>query len=123
MGEVEKILGEKRVSFNKKYDDPYRLLAAHILGYYDLDSVYAIYTNKECVKHLILAEARRLDIAGPFLDCIDQCVIAGDCKRSKNKALNELGEFYYQNLDLARLRKSLVLVANELGIDLANYTV
>lgn len=57
-----------------------------------------------------------MDIGGAFLDCIDQEVIAKDHLRQKNVYLKKLGEFYYSELDLVRLRREIKIFANELNI-------
>lgn len=59
-----------------------------------------------------------MDIGGAFLDCIDQEIISNDRLRQKNARLKKLGEFYYEQLDLPRLRTQIRKFAAELHIDL-----
>lgn len=55
-----------------------------------------------------------LDINGIFLDCIDQEIISNDSLRTKNAQLKRLGEFYFENLDIPRLRKEIENFISEL---------
>lgn len=108
----------ERNIFNKRYDDPYRVLAAHIVAVYSPIAIRRILTNSSYVKALISKEARQMDISGTFLDCIDQEIISNDRLRQKNVYLKQLGHFYYSQLDLARLRKEIEMFVDELGIKL-----
>lgn len=112
MGRVD----EKRIILNRTYDDPYRVLAAHLVAYWPPSTVRRVLTNNSFVKSIINNEARLMDISGAFLDCIDQEVIANDHLRQKNAYLKKLGEFYYSELDLPRLRFEIRRFANELGV-------
>jgi len=59
-----------------------------------------------------------MDISGAFLDCIDQEVISNDHLRQKNAYLKKLGEFYFSQLDLIRLRRQIRIFANELHVEI-----
>lgn len=112
-------LDEKRIVFNKSYDDPYRVLATHIVAVWQPAAVKRIMTNNSFVKSIINNEARLMDISGIFLDCIDQEIIKNDHLRQKNAYLKKLGEYYYSELDLPRLRKEIQRFADELGVDIS----
>lgn len=112
MGRID----EKRIILNRTYDDPYRVLAAHLVAYWPPSTVRRVLTNNSFVKSIINNEARLMDISGAFLDCIDQEVIANDHLRQKNAYLKKLGEFYYSELDLPRLRTEIRRFADELGV-------
>lgn len=107
---------EKRIILNRVYDDPYRVLAAHIVAYWPPSTVKRVLTNNSFVKSVINNEARLMDISGAFLDCIDQEVITNDHLRKKNYYLKKLGEFYYSELDLPRLRTEIRRFAEELDV-------
>lgn len=109
-------IDEKRVILNRPYDDPYRVLAAHIVSYWPPSTVRRVLENNSFVKSAINNEARLLDISGTFLDCIDQEVITNDRLRQKNYYLKKLGEFYYSELDLPRLRNEIRRFAEDLGV-------
>ena len=73
-------------------------------------------TNSSFVKSIIIKEAKQMDIGGAFLDCIDQEIISNDRLRQKNVYLKKLGEFYYSELNLFRLRKEIKRFALELNV-------
>lgn len=108
----------KRLVFNRPYDDPYRVLAAHLVSVCSPRTLQRILSNSSFVKAVIVKEAKQIDIGGIFLDCIDQEIIDNDKLRQKNARLKMLGEFYYSQLDLPRLRSEIRKFADELGIKL-----
>ena len=108
----------KRIVFNRAYDDPYRVLAAHLVSLYTPRTLQRVLTNSSFVKAVVVKEARQLDIGGIFLNCIDQEIIDNDKLRQKNARLKTLGEFYYSQLDLPRLRSEIRKFADELGVKL-----
>lgn len=105
-----------QITKNKEYDNPYRLLAAYIVTTFSVISVKRILASSSFVKSLIIHEAKTMDIGGAFLDCIDQEVVANDRVRGKNAYLKVLGEYYFSELDLERLRKEIRRFADELGV-------
>lgn len=88
------------------------------MSLYSPRTLQRILSNSSFVKAVIINEARQLDIAGIFLDCIDQEIIDNDKLRQKNARLKVLGEFYYSQLDLPRLRSEIRKFADELGVKL-----
>ena len=109
---------KKRITFNRPYDDPYRVLAAHIVSNYSPRMVKKVMSSSSYIKSIILQEAKQMDISGAFLDCIDQEVLANDHLRRKNAYLKKLGEFYYSELNVLRLRLEIKRFAEELNIKL-----
>lgn len=63
-----------------------------------------------------------MDIGGAFLDCIDQEIISNDRLRQKNVYLKQLGEFYYSELNLLRLRREIKRFAIELNVKIPGIT-
>lgn len=106
-----------RIDFKQPYDDPYRVLAARIVSIYNDHEIKRILESSPYIKSLILNEARLMDIKGCFLDCIDQEVISNDRVRKKNAHLKRLGEFYYSELDIPRLRNEIKKFIAELESD------
>lgn len=109
---------KKRITFNRPYDDPYRVLAAHIVSVYSERAIKKIMSSSSYIKSIVLQEAKQMDISGAFLDCIDQEVLANDHLRRKNAYLKKLGEFYYSELNVLRLRLEIKRFAEELGVKL-----
>lgn len=103
---------------HKNYDDPYRVLAAHLVSVFSPNLLKRILTNTAYIKSLIINEAKTIDVSGIFLDCVDQEIIANDMIRKKNVYFKKVGEFYYSMLDIERLRKEIRRFAEELGVNL-----
>lgn len=103
---------------HQEYDNPYRVLAAYIVSTFSLIAIKRVLTNTSYIKSLITYEAKNMDMSGAFIDCIDQEIVANDRIRRKNVYLKQLGEFYYSELDVERLRKEIRRFADELGVNL-----
>lgn len=101
---------------HKEYDNPYRVLAAHIVSVFSVPVIKRIVENPSFVRSLIIHEIKNMDIKGAFLDCIDQEIISQDRLRKKNVYLKQLGEFYYSELDFERLEKEIRRFADECGV-------
>lgn len=102
----------------QEYDNPYRVLAAHIVSVFSVPNIKRVLTSTSYIKSLITQEAKSMDISGAFLDCIDQEIIANDMIRKKNVYMKKLGEFYFSELDVERLRREIRRFADELGLSL-----
>ena len=100
----------------QEYDNPYRILAAHIVSVFSVPNIKRALTSSSYIKSLIVHEAKTMDVSGAFIDCIDQEIISNDRIRKKNEQMRQLGEFYFSQLDLARLRKEIRRFADELGV-------
>lgn len=106
------------INRHKEYDDPYRVLAARLIAIFPIVTLKRILSNDALVRSMIILETKQMDICGMFLDCIDQEVISNDRIRKKNSFLKQLGDFYFSELDLGRLRKEIRQFAEELGVSL-----
>lgn len=105
-----------QINRRQEYDDPYRLLAAYIVSSFSIALIKRILTNDSFVRSLIVQEAKTMDIGGAFLDCVDQEIISNDRIRKKNVYLKQLGDFYFSELDLNRLRTEIRRFMSELGV-------
>lgn len=112
-------IGRERIVADRPYDDPYRVLAANIVACCPPPVIKRVLTSGGYVRSLINTEARTMDISGWFLDCVDQEIIANGRLRRKNYYLKQLGEYYYSELDLPRLRREIRAFAEELGVDIS----
>lgn len=110
--------GRQRLAFNKPYDDPYAVLSWHLVAVLSVKSLKSILTNNAFVKHMVIDEVKQLDVSGYFLDCIDEGIQKNWKTREKNKYLKTLGEYYFSELDLPRLREEVKKSAKEMGINL-----
>lgn len=104
------------MDYKREYDDPYRVLATNLVANYNPRTLARIMNESSFVKSLVLREARQLDLGGAFLDCVDQELISNGCLRKKNYYMKRLGEFYFSELDIGRLRREIQRFANELNI-------
>ena len=107
-----------QINRHREYDDPYRVLAAYLVSIFSINNLKRLLTNTAFIKSLIVNEAKTMDMSGAFIDCIDQEILANDRVRRKNVYLKKLGEFYYSELDIERLRKEIRQFASELGVNL-----
>lgn len=104
------------MDYKKAYDDPYRVLATYLVSVCSPRALYRVMTETSFIKALVLKEARQLDVSGCFLDCIDQEIISTGQLRRKNYHMKKLGEFYFGELDIPRLRREIKRFADELNI-------
>lgn len=114
----EKNDGKERIAFNKPYDNSYAVLSWHIVSVLSVNAIKRLLTDDSFVKDLVVDEAKQLDISGKFLDCIDEDIIKKWHLRGKNRQLKALGEFYFSELDLPRLREEVRKYASKIGINL-----
>lgn len=105
--------------YKNRYDDPYRMLAASIAVRVSIASAKRLMSDKEFIKQTIQAEVREgTDIIGPFSDCITAELISNSKRVVYRDALNELGRFFFEQLDIPRFRKELQGFYREFGIEL-----
>lgn len=106
---------EKNYSHN--YDNPYRMLAATITIACTPSEIKRILSDSSYIKQVIQAEVRDgIDISGKFCDCIITELIADRNKVLYRTALNELGTFFFKQLDIPRLRNEIRKFHEELGL-------
>lgn len=100
-----------------EYDDPYKLLAHSIVGLYRPADVLRMLTDNEYLLNCIVKEVRALDIGGIFLDCIIEDILAHKKRMEYMGHLGILAKYYYEKLDKQRLRKEILGVLSEAGIE------
>ena len=94
------------------YDDPYKLLAHYIVGFYRASDVVRILTDNSYIKNCVLKEVRQMDLGGHFIDCIIENILE----------LDKLSEYYYSKLDKERLRKEVRSLLDTIGIELDDHS-
>ena len=100
-------------------DDPYKILAANIAANFSLANIKRMLSEKDYLRQLIQAEVREnTDTPGVFCDCVTTELISEKQKVLYREALNNLGLFFYQQLDIVRLRNELRKFFEECGIEL-----
>lgn len=103
------------------YDDPYKILAHYIVGFYRPADVVRVLSDDGFVATLVQKETRESDIGGHFLDCIIEEIFCGKKRMEYMHQLDALSRYYYSELDLSRLRKEIRLILSEAGIELPDY--
>lgn len=99
-------------------DDPYILLAHHIVGYYRPADVHRILTDSAYIKNCITKEVRGQDLCGHYIDCIIENILDDKDRMKFMHALDQLADFFYSRLNKERLRSEIRAALDEAGIDL-----
>lgn len=100
------------------YDNPYRILAHHIVGAYRASDVIRCLTDNSFLKTLVIKEVRDMDLAGHFVDCIIENILDDKDRMEYMKKLDELAIYYYSKLDKGRLRDEILNVLNNAGVEI-----
>lgn len=100
-----------------RYDDPYALLAHHIVGTYRPADVLRCLTDNSYLKALITKEVRLQDMGGHFVDCVIENILEEKDRMEYMHQLDELAGYYYSRLNKGRLRDNILAVLNEAGIE------
>ena len=101
-----------------EYDNPYTLLAHHIVGTYRPADVLRCLTDNSYLKTLIIKEVRQQDLGGPFIDCIIEDILEEKDRMEYMHKLDNLAYYYYSRLDRGRLRDEILAVLNEAGVQI-----
>lgn len=101
-----------------QYDNPYTLLAHHIVGNYRASDVLRALTDNSYLKTLIIKEVREQDFKGHFVDCIIESILEEKDRMEYMHKLDELAFYYYSKLDKGRLRDEILAVLNSAGVEI-----
>lgn len=101
-----------------EYDNPYTLLAHHIVGTYRAADVLRCLTDNSYLKTLIIKEVRQQDLGGHFIDCIIENILEEKDRMEYMHKLDELAYYYYTRLDRGRLRDEILAVLNDAGVEI-----
>lgn len=105
--------------YKNECDDPYKFLASGIAIRYNTNLVKRMLVDKDYIRQVIQAEVRdNIDIPGMFVDCIVTELISEKQKILYRDALNQLGLFFFHQLDVARLRDEIRKFYKEFDIEL-----
>jgi hypothetical protein len=100
------------------FDDPYKILAHHIVSAYRPADVLRTLTDNSYLKTLIIKEVREQDFGGHFIDCIIENILEEKDRMEYMHKLDELAVYYYTRLDKGRLRDEILAVLNNAGVEL-----
>ena len=99
-----------------EFDNPYKILAHHIVGTYRPADVLRTLIDNSYLKNLIIKEVRNQDLGGHFVDCIIEDILDEKDRMEYMHKLDELALYYYNRLDKGRLRDEILTVLNNAGI-------
>lgn len=105
-----------------EYDDPYKLLAHHIVGFYRASDVIRVLTDNSYLKNCIIKEVRQMDMCGHFIDCIIENILEDKSRMEYMHQLDKLSSYYYSKLDKERLRKEIRSLLDTMGIEWEDYS-
>lgn len=100
------------------YDNPYTILAHHIVGTYRPSDVMRVLTDNSYLKTLIIKEMREQDLGGHYIDCIIENILEEKDRMEYMHQLDNLAYYYYKRLDKGRLRDEILAVLNNAGVEL-----
>lgn len=103
-------------SYTEAYDDPYLVLAYHIVCNNNIPTIKRYLKDYKFVKRVIIKETKDLDLSGPFLDCLAVAIREEKQKTDLISQLESLGGFFYNRLDLNRMRKAIKQACDKLGV-------
>lgn len=99
-------------------DDPYKILAHAIVGFYRPADVIRMLTDNEFLLNCIVKEVRGQDFAGAFLDCIIEDILEHKDRMEYMHQLDALAEYYFKKMDKDRLRAEILQALSEIGIEI-----
>ena len=102
------------------YDDPYKVLAYHIIGFYRPADVVRVLNDDDFIKVLLVKETRGQDMSGAFTDCIIEDILANKDRMEYMGELDKLAKYYYTKLDRERLRAEIKTALGECGIEFSD---
>lgn len=104
------------------FDDPYKILAHYIVGFYRPADVLRVLDDNSYVKNCVLKEVRQLDLGGHYIDCIIENILEDKSRMEYMHQLDNLAAYYYSRLDKERLRKEIRAILKYAGIEIEDYS-
>ena len=92
--------------FAHNYDNPYKVLAVRIVVKHSPAEIKRMLSERAFFKRLVVVEIRdNIEINSIYADCVDDLLLQRNQKVYLRTALERLGEFYFEELDLSILRR------------------
>lgn len=95
-----------------EYDDPYTFLTWHLLYACTDAELDRILKDNDYIKKLIRKEVRDYDLRGPFTDAVVETILLDKKRMELMKELDKLSKYYYDKLDIERLRNKIIEYRN-----------
>ena len=111
-------MGSLERKYLYEFDDPYKLLAYHIVGTFRPADVIRCLTDNSYLKTLIIKEVRQQDMGGNFIDCIIENILEEKDRMEYMHQLDNLAQYYYSRLDRGRLRDEILIMLNNAGVEI-----
>lgn len=104
------------LSHKEKFDDEYKILAYSIIVNYPPETVRRLMKDTKFLRREIIREVRGQDFRGYFVDCLFVSICENKKRMKLMRQLDQLGRFFYSNLDLGRMRKEVRNAYESLGL-------
>ena len=102
--------------YKEKYDDEYKILAYSIVVNYPPVTVKRLMKDTKFLRREIIREVRGQDFRGYFIDCLFVSICENKDRMKLMRQLDQLGRFFYNSLDLERMRKEIRNAYESLGL-------
>ena len=107
---------ENKPTHREKFDDEYKILAYSIVVNYAPETVKRLMKDTKFLRREIIREVRGQDFRGYFVDCLFVSICENKDRMKLMHQLDQLGRFFYNNLDLDRMRKEIRNAYESLGL-------
>ena len=105
-----------KIVHKEKFDDEYKILAYSIIVNYPPVTVKRLMKDTKFLRREIIREVRGQDFRGYFVDCLFVSICENKNRMKLMRQLDQLGRFFYNNLDLDRMRKEIRNAYESLGL-------
>lgn len=105
-----------KITHKEKFDDEYKVLAYSIVVNYPPVTVKRLMKDTKFLRREIIREVRSQDFRGYFVDCLFVSICENKNRMGLMRQLDQLGRFFYNNLDLERMRKEIRNAYESLGL-------
>jgi len=99
-------------------DDPYKILALNLMSRCSDTELHRIMHDVKAIKRHIAREVKDVDFCGHFLDCIMVDLVKTGRQRKIGTTMTNTINFFYNELDVPRLRKELKMYCDKYGREL-----
>lgn len=102
---------------NSAVDDPYKYLAHTIVVSYPEADIRNILHSTKAIKKHFTWETNNADFYGDFIDCVMVDITKHGKNRCLHKNLKDAAGFFYEFLDVPRLREEIKYYCQKYGRD------
>lgn len=96
-------------------DDPYKILALNLMTTCSDAELTRIMHDTKAIKRHIAREVKGVDFCGYFLDCLMVGLVKTGRHRSIGTTMGQTINFFYNELDVQRLRRELKAYCDKYG--------